>query len=89
MPSFCQGDCHRLAKPSEADVAARPYLLATANLRFTVPSAELPEPPATPAALLGAGQQAVAVVVAELNRIVGPVLGAGLGTASPAAEMTW
>jgi hypothetical protein len=83
------GDTVSYCEPSEADVAARPYLLATVGLRFTVPSAGLPEPPATPAALLGAGQQAVAVVVAELNRIVGPVLRAGLGDASPATEMTW
>jgi hypothetical protein len=83
------GDIISYYEPGEADVAARPYLLATSGLRFTVPSAELPEPPANPAALLGAGQQAVAVVVAGLNRVVGPVLGAGLGTASPAAEMTW
>ncbi len=74
-------------EPSEADVAARPYLLATLSLQFTVPSATLPEPPATPAALLSAGQQAVGLVVAELNRIVGPVLSAGLGDAtSPAGR---
>ena len=76
-------------EPSEADVAARPYLLATVGLQFTVPSAALPEPPATSAALLSAGQQAVAVVVAELNRIVGPVLSAGLGYTSPPAEGAW
>jgi hypothetical protein len=76
-------------EPSEADVAARPYLLATVSLQFTVPPAELPDPPAAPAALLNAGQQAVAVVVAELNRVVGPVLDAGLGGASPTAERTW
>jgi hypothetical protein len=83
------GDTISYHEPSAADVAARPYLLATVSLQFTVPSAELPELPATPAALLGAGQQAVAVVVAELNQIVGPVLSAGLGTASPATDRTW
>jgi hypothetical protein len=76
-------------EPSEADVAARPYLLTTVSLQFTVPSAALPEPPVTPAALLSAGQQAVAVVVAELNRIVGPVLSAGLGHTSATAERAW
>jgi hypothetical protein len=81
---YCGGDtCYH--EPSEADVAARPYLLATLSLQFTVPSAALPAPPATPADLLGAGQDAVAVVVAELNRIVGPVLSAGLGHASDPA----
>ena len=72
-------------EPSEADVAARPYLLATIGLQFTVPSAGLPEPPAASAGLLTAGQQAVAVMVAELNRIVGPVLAAVLGPASGTA----
>ena len=83
------GDAISYYEPSEADVAARPYLLVTAGLRFTVPSAGLPEPPATPAALLSAGQQAVAVVIAELNRIVGPVLRAGLGGASATTERAW
>jgi hypothetical protein len=74
-------------EPSEADVAARPYMLATLNLQFTVPSAALPGPPATPAALLDAGRQAVAMVVAELNRVVGPVLAVG-GT-SAAVRSAW
>jgi hypothetical protein len=69
-------------EPSEADVAARPYLLTTLSLQFTVPPAALPQPPATSTAVLSAGQQAVAVVVAELNRIVGPVLSAALGKTS-------
>ena len=88
-PIECLGDTVSYYEPSEADVAARPYLLATVRLQFTVPSAVLPDPPATSAALLSAGQQAVAVVVAELNRIVGPVLAAGLGPASGAAGRAW
>jgi hypothetical protein len=76
-------------EPSEADIAARPYLLATLSLQFTMPSAALPEPPATSADLLSAGQQAVAVVVAELNRIVSPVLAVGLGPTSPAGGRAW
>jgi len=76
-------------EPGEADIAARPYLLTTISLQFTVPSAALPEPPATSPALLSAGQQAVAVVVAELNRIVGPVLGVGLGDAPSVAGSAW
>jgi hypothetical protein len=74
-------------EPSEADIAARPYLLATVSLQFTVPSAALPQPPATSAVLLTAGQRAVAVVVAELNRIVGPVL--SLGDTAPTAGRAW
>jgi hypothetical protein len=84
-PIECLGDTVSYHDPSEADVAVRPYLLATVSLQFTVPSAALPDPPATSAALLSAGQQAVAVVVAELNRIVGSVLAAGLDPASGAA----
>jgi hypothetical protein len=88
-PIECLGGTVSYYEPGEADVAARPSLLATVSLQFTVPPAALPEPPATPAALLSAGQQAVAVVVAELNRIVGPVLAAGLGPASGAAGRAW
>jgi hypothetical protein len=73
------GDTTCYYEPSEADVAARPYLLTTLSLQFTVPPAALPDSPATSTALLNAGQRAVAVVVAELNRIVGPVLAAGPG----------
>ena len=88
-PIECLGDTASYHEPSEADIADRPYLLATVSLQFTVPSAALPEPPATSAALLSAGQQAVAVVVAELNRTVGPVLAAGLGPAPGAAGRAW
>jgi hypothetical protein len=76
-------------EPSEADVATRPYALATICLQFTVPSAAVPEPPATPDALLDAGQQAVAVVVAELNPIVAPVLAAALGYGFPTEGRAW
>jgi hypothetical protein len=72
------GDTITYHEPSEADVAARPYLLTTLSLQFTVPSAGLPEPPAASVGLLDAGQHAVADVVAELNRIVGPFLAAFL-----------
>jgi hypothetical protein len=83
------GDAIRYYEPGEADVAARPYLLAALSLRFTVPSAALPRPPTSSAGLLGAGRQAVAAMVAELNRIVGPVLGASLGLTSPAPGRAW
>ena len=71
-------------EPSEADIAARPYLLTTVSVQFTVPPAALPDPPAASAARLEAGRQAVDVVLAELNRVVGPVLGAICGDPSPA-----
>jgi len=76
------GDTTCYYEPSEADVAARPYLLTTVSLQFTVTSAALPDPPATSTALLNAGQRAVAVVLAELNPIVGPILSAALGHTS-------
>jgi hypothetical protein len=72
-------------EPSEADIAARPYLLTTVSVQFTVPSDALPDPPAGSAARLEGGRQAVAVVLAELNQVVGPVLSAGLGDRSQAA----
>jgi hypothetical protein len=81
-PTESRGGSSCYYEPSEADVAARPYLLTTLSLQFTVPSAALPQPPATPAARLSAGQHAVAAVVAELGRIVGPVLAAVLGPTS-------
>ena len=83
------GDTVSYYEPGEADVAARPYLLATLSLHFTVASAALPEPPATSAALQGAGQKAVAVVMAELNRIVGPVLAAALGPTPGSVGRAW
>jgi hypothetical protein len=83
------GDIASYHEPGEADVAARPYLLTTLSLQFSVPPAALPQPPATSTAVLSAGQQAVAVVVAELNRIVGPVLIASLGTTSAAPGSAW
>lgn len=76
-------------EPSEADVAARPYLLTTLSLQFTVPLAALPQPPASSAALLSAGRQAVDAVVIQLNRIVGPVLSADPSHTSPASVRTW
>ncbi len=85
---YLGGDTVSYYEPNEADLAARPYLLATASVQCTVPSAALPKPPATPADRLGAGQHAVTVVMAELNRIVGPVLSA-FGDTSPAAERAW
>ena len=78
------GTCY--FEPSEADLAARPYLLTTLSVQFTVPSAALPEPPATSSSLLSVGQEAVAVVVAELNRIVGPILAVGDTAAARSAE---
>lgn len=86
---YADGDAIAYYEPSEADVAARPYLLTTVSLQFTVPSAALPKPPASSAALLSSGQQAVAVVMAELNRIVGPVLNAELGSMSPPMREAW
>ena len=75
-------------EPGEADLATRPYLLTTLSLRFTVPSEALPEPPADASAQLGAARQAIAVLVSELNRIVGPVLDALSGRLSPAGSGT-
>jgi hypothetical protein len=88
-PQYVGGEIISYYEPSEADVAARPYLLATLSLQFTVPSATLSKPPASSAALLSVGQQAVAVVMAELNRIVGPVLSAGIGGTPPAVGRGW
>src|SRR5262249_25694959 len=81
-PAESRGGITCYFEPGEADVAARPYLLTTVSLQFTVPPAALPQLPATPAAGLSAGQHAVAAVVAGLNRIVGPVLAAGFGPTS-------
>jgi hypothetical protein len=81
---YLGSDITRYHEPSEADVAAQPYLLTTLSLQFTMSSAALPQPPATPGAVLNAGQHAVAIVVAELNWIVSPVLGACLRHAASA-----
>jgi len=60
-------------EPGTEELARDPYLLATASLRFTVPSGGLPQPHRD-GADVATCQQSVAVVVAELNRIVGPVI---------------
>jgi hypothetical protein len=88
-PTGYLGGDTRYYEPGEADLAARPYLLTTLSLQFTVPTVALPEPPADASAQLGTAQQAVAVLVSELNRIVGPVLGALSGRHSLAGERDW
>ena len=85
-PAEYRGGAACYYEPSEADIAARPYLLTTVSVQFTVPTATLPDPPVAPTARLEAGRQAVAVVLAELNRVVGPVLRAVCGHPSPAVE---
>jgi hypothetical protein len=63
--------------PGEEDVSKRPYLLASAVLRFTVPGGQLPDSPSaghTDDELVGRAMQSVAAVVVALNRIVGPVI---------------
>ncbi len=88
-PTEDLGGDTRYYEPGEADLDARPYALTTLSLQFAVPSAALPEPPADTAAQLGAAQHAAAVVVGELNRIAGPVLGALSGSPSLAGERDW
>jgi hypothetical protein len=61
----------RYYEPSEADVAAQPYVLATLSLQFTASPAALPDPPTAPTALL--------------NRVVVPVLAAGDASATERA----
>jgi hypothetical protein len=63
--------------PSDEDVSKRPYLLASAALRFSVPHARLPQPSSarhTADELTDLASQAVAIVVDELNRIIWPVI---------------
>jgi len=74
------GDAY--CEPGDEDLAKAPYLLTTASLRFTVPSAELSDAPRAsggaglpdPAALLTAAQQSVARAVRAVNRVVWPVI---------------
>jgi hypothetical protein len=60
-------------EPDSDELASDHYLLCTASLRFTVPSAGLPQPHPD-GADVETCQRAVAVVVRELNAIVAPVL---------------
>jgi hypothetical protein len=61
-------------EPGTEELAKRGrYALASVSLRFTVPSGDLPDPRGHGASL-GICREAVAVVVRELNRAVGPVL---------------
>ena len=68
-------------EPGTEDLARNhTYLLASVSLRFTVPSGQLPYAPAkyasptTGTRLVVACQQSIAVLVRELNRIVGPIV---------------
>lgn len=63
-------------EPSGEDLARDPFLLCTASLRFTVPTAGLakaPEHPSTPL-LVAQCRDTIAVLVRKLNAIVGPVI---------------
>lgn len=60
-------------EPGGEDLARSAYLLASVSLRFPIPSGDLPYASAYPQ-LAYAADEAVTVVVRELNRIVGPVL---------------
>jgi hypothetical protein len=63
--------------PSDEDITKRPYLLASASLRFAVPHRRLPHPPSARHAeyeLEELARQSVAVLVKELNHVVEPVL---------------
>ena len=87
-PTGYLGVDSRCYEPGEADLAARSYALTTLSLQFTVPSAVLPEAPANTAAQLGAAQHALAVLMSELDRVVGPVLSALSGSLALAGERT-
>lgn len=60
-------------EPRTEELANGAYLLASVSLRFTVPSAGLPQPHPD-GADVETCERAVAIVVRELNAIVGPVL---------------
>ena len=60
-------------EPGGEDLARSRYLLCTASLRFVVPSGDLPQP--DPAgADAGTCKESVAVLVRELNAVIGPVI---------------
>jgi hypothetical protein len=59
-------------EPDADELAGNSYLLTTASIRFTVPSGELPYPDGRKLAV--AADEAVTILVRELNSIVGPVL---------------
>ena len=63
-------------EPGSENLARGPYLLCTASLRFTVPSAGLAKAPGHDSGPLLAAQcrDTVAALVRELNAVVGPVL---------------
>jgi hypothetical protein len=64
-------------EPSEEDITKAPYLLTTHDLRFAVPTGALPAPPAGPYDdLVDLARATVETLVAELNRIVAPVIAA-------------
>lgn len=63
-------------EPGDEDLAGSQYLLCTASLRFTVPSAYLISPPPSPSGrlLTDACKRSVAAMVTTLNQITSPIL---------------
>jgi hypothetical protein len=69
-------------EPGTDDLSRSPHLLVSASLRFTVPSGQLPQPPVLVSVLPGlaarelveAARRSVAVLVRQLNAIIGPII---------------
>lgn len=68
--------------PSDEDVTKAPFLLTTASLRFTTPTADLPQPPTVwrgrggpdASTIVASARTAVAISIREINRVVWPII---------------
>jgi hypothetical protein len=73
-PTELRGEGYDYVDPTEKDVTEHPFMQASLALTFAVPVGLLPAAPSGPAdGVEYAARQAIAGLVTELNRLVGPL----------------
>jgi len=73
---YTPGDGDLYCDPSEQDLTRNSFLMASAEMAFPIPTIGLRWPLADPVDVLSAAQDAVSILVSQLNHVVDPVLNA-------------